>query len=436
MSRRDSAASRSSSSRSGARTRSDGKIDVQCPQCAAQYRLPADKLDAKIECSECHRVFFAKTTAGKRVQAPDNTKVYVGFGIAAVGIIGIFILSSGGSKTPDKPATPPPAKVAAVSLGDNPRTSQLVKWARAVGDNSQLILQTHSDLAAIGKELGLAATDNDSVIKELQTHDATRYLRELVCDSATLVSEADLTGSDGRARIFVSPKPGDDNYKKNTRGEIDATFRMDGEQVKVTGWKVTLPPVRNPNKPDPSKQTFVPNKNIERAKEVTITDSAGTRKVQESKPGPLPHWEKATPEQQKMADEVVAQVLKSAEPDAPGNLLARATLRPQTDDDRRAVVPRLLNAMYECYSDVNANNMKLSQLNRAVVAIVGFGVNYQVADTGDPANDKKERESSVRQWFAFWYRYSNDFSKWRESEESLDKPTTDPKADPKAPAKK
>ena len=398
---------------------------MQCPQCAAQYRIAADKLDSKIECGECHRVFFAKTTAGKRVKPPDNTKVYVGFGVGLVAIIGIFVLSSSSQKEAPKP---PPAPVVAqkqVSLGDNPRTAQLVKWARAVGENSLLILQTHSDLPAIGKQLGLAATDNDSVIKELQTHDGARLLRDMVCDSATLLTEADLTGSSGKAMLYVTPKPGDDTYKKNTRGELETTFRMDGEQIKVTGWTIALPPVRM--KSEPSKGSYVPNKHIERAQEVTVTDSAGTRKVMESKPTALPHWEKATPEQQKMADEVVAQVLQSAEPDAPGYLLTRATLRPKTDEDRKAVVPRLLNAMYECYSDVNANNMRLSQLNRAVVAIVGFGVNYQVEGSSDPAKDKAERESSVRQWFAFWYKFSNDFSKWRETEENLDRPTGESK---------
>ena len=66
----------------------DGKVDVGCPQCGAQYRVAADKLDSKIECADCHRVFFAKSTAGKRVAAPDYTKAYIGFGVLAVAIVG------------------------------------------------------------------------------------------------------------------------------------------------------------------------------------------------------------------------------------------------------------------------------------------------------------------------------------------------------------
>ena len=51
-------------------------------------------LDSKIECTECHRVFFAKTTAGKRVQAPDYTKAYIGFGVLGLVIVGIFVAMS------------------------------------------------------------------------------------------------------------------------------------------------------------------------------------------------------------------------------------------------------------------------------------------------------------------------------------------------------
>ena len=88
--RRSSASRRSSSASSGARSpsarapraRTDGKVDVQCPQCGAAYRVGQDMLDQKIECADCHRVFFAKSTPGRRVQKPDYTKAYVGLGIA------------------------------------------------------------------------------------------------------------------------------------------------------------------------------------------------------------------------------------------------------------------------------------------------------------------------------------------------------------------
>lgn len=142
----------------------------------------------------------------------------------------------------------------------------------------------------------------------------------------------------------------------------------------------------------------------------------------------MPHWEKATPEQQKMADEVVADIIRSADNSAPGPLFNQATMKIQTMADKQATVPRVLNAMYELYADVNANNMKLSQLNRALVAWTGYAVNYQVEAGADPAKDKAQRESCVRQWFAFWWRYHGDLSEFFDARENLDEPLEDPKA--------
>ena len=77
-------------------------LTISCPQCGAAYRVPEDMLDEKIECSECHRVFFAKSTAGKRVAAPDHTKAYIGFGVVIVAIIGLFAISGSGNSAPPK----------------------------------------------------------------------------------------------------------------------------------------------------------------------------------------------------------------------------------------------------------------------------------------------------------------------------------------------
>jgi DNA-directed RNA polymerase subunit RPC12/RpoP len=436
VARRDSAASRSSSSGRGrgARARTDGKVDIACPQCGAQFRIAGDALDSKIECTECHRVFIAKSTAGKRVAAPDHTKVYVGFGIGAVALIGIFVVMSGGGDAP-KAAPPPVVNAHVYGRGDHPRTAMIVKWARAIGDDNRLVMNTHSDLRALATLFALpAGSDDDAVLKAMREHDATRFLRELQCDSGELLGTEDMTAASGKASVFVTAKPGDDTWLAKWNGVLEVSFRMDGEQVKVTGLSVTKPPVRNPKKPDPSKQTFQPVKDIAKPTDVEITDSAGTRKVRESQPAAVPHWDKATPALQKKAEDTVALLLQSADPEAPGTLFNKATMSIQTLDDKKAVVPRVLNAMFELYPDVTTNNIKLSQLDRALRAWTGFGVNYDPADTGDAAKDKAARESCVRQWFAYWYRHGNtQLTDHMETEESLEMPV---KKDDKKPAGK
>jgi len=88
VSRRDRSASGSSSAR-GARL--DGRVDASCPQCGTRYRVAEDVLEQKLECQECHRVFFPMTTVGKRVRPPSHTGTYVLIGIIAVLIIASFV---------------------------------------------------------------------------------------------------------------------------------------------------------------------------------------------------------------------------------------------------------------------------------------------------------------------------------------------------------
>ena len=237
-----------------------------------------------------------------------------------------------------------------------------------------------------------------------------------------------MTADSGSGLVFVTPKTNDDNYLRNTRGELEVTFRMAGEQVEVTGFRVKMKPIWNPAKPDPYRKGVVQvHKDISAPDQVEITDSAGTRKVQESEPGPLPHWDKATPEQRAEVDQIVADIIRSADNDAPGALFNQATMKVRTLEQKKAAVPRVLNAMYELYGDVNGNNMKLSQLNRALVQWTGYAVNYSVEEFGDAATNKTRRESCVRQWFAFWWRYHGDLSQFFDTRDNLEEPLEDSK---------
>ncbi|MBM3962157.1 MAG: hypothetical protein FJ306_09705, partial [Planctomycetes bacterium] len=252
MTQRSARASRSSPSRA-ARERTDGRVDVACPQCGAQYLVTKEALEEKLECGACHHVFFPKTTVGKRVAPPDYTKTYVGVGVGVVVLIALMVLTrGGGGEAPkQKPVAAAPAPTA--SRGTHPRTAMALKWAQAVASGNRLILTTHSDLPALGKVMQLADTGNDAVLAALVANNATRFLRELECGSAELASDADMTASTGTAMLYVTPKSGDDTYISRFRGELAASFRMDGDQLRVTGLTVKTPPERNPRKPDPNR---------------------------------------------------------------------------------------------------------------------------------------------------------------------------------------
>jgi DNA-directed RNA polymerase subunit RPC12/RpoP len=409
-------------------------VDISCPQCAAAYRVTSDLLDEKIECTECHRVFFAKSTVGKRVTAPDHTKTYIGFGVAAVAIIALFVLSNSGPKAVKKAAAPKKVEVAPYGRSDHPRALGLQKWSKSLASNNQLVLATHTDMEAIAELLGVVPKSNSKsesssassnngvnpteVMAALISHKSTELLRTMDC-TTMLETDADMTAASGNGFIYVTPKTGDDRFKRNTRGTFTVTFKADGNNIKVSSFAIKQKPVYLRGK-DPSKTYFTGNKDIARPDEVEITDSAGTRKVSESKPAAVPHWAKATPEQRALADEVVAGILAAAVPDAPGALFNRATLKVRGPESTKAAVPRVLNAMFESYSDVITNHQKLILLDRALYQWTGYAVNYPARPTGNDEADTKRRQSCIRQWFGHWYRYHDNLEAFIDSAEDLD----------------
>lgn len=425
------------------RVAKDGKVDAPCPQCATVYRVLAENLDQVIKCQECGKVFPARHTAGRKAHAPDYTKAYLAFGGLGLLLVVLFMVmsSSGGDKAKEAKAQTQANAAAqanqkkndAWSVGTHPRALQLQRWAESFASDNRLVMKSNTDLTAVGKLLGAPDRDQDAALKALATHALTQPLRDFAVASATLTSNDDMTAETGRGTVFLVPKPNDARWRKDTRGELEVTFRKDdGDTILVTGWTLKSEPApqKGGGRAPAAKPaaTDAPIAAGDKPAAVEITDSGGTRKVTEAEPRAMGHWEKATPELQKLADQVVADILfsVSGEPGAAGKA-NRATLSVRTADEVSAVVPRILNAMFELYADPIANNDKLSQLNKALVAIVGWSVNYQVQGTGDDAKDKAARQSCVRQWFAWYHSNKGNLLKNREEQESLDDPAGEPR---------
>ncbi len=438
MARRPSVSSRrkSGSTAGSPRVRSDGRVDCFCPECGAQYRVAADTLeDAKIQCTQCTRTFFAKATAGKKVRKPDHSKVYLGFGIATVVIIASFMLLGGGGAKPAKPAASTPAKQQ-VDLLAHPRAKQLENWQKSLAAADNFGLRNATDLAAMQKLLAVQPEKDypnssgaerealeAAILGALTTSEQSRFLRELELFSASLVDEASATGDRGAVRFSMAPRRGDPGYDPNSNATVVVQFRIADRQPMVTGWEVVSKPVVKA----PKKDSFTPHQTIERPKESTISEGGQQVKVTESAPVALDHLPETPADVRAEVDRLVANIVKSGDPDAPGGLFAGATLKLRDERLKKAAMPRMLNAMYELYGDVNANNMRISQVDRALRDLTGFSFNYQVKDTGDAAKDKASRESVVRQWFAWWWRYANgEFDKLIDKEEELLPPAGQP----------
>ncbi|MGE3175623.1 MAG: hypothetical protein AB7O97_23575 [Planctomycetota bacterium] len=418
MARRDrSAASRSSSStrRPGGagrtpRGRSDGKVDIYCPQCGAHFRIADTALDSKVVCKDCTRTFIAKTTVGKRAKVQDHSKVYVGFGVGAVLVIGTLWMMSGGTDEPPKVVAAEPTGPSQLELDTRARRDQAMRWAGALTKKDLFTLNNYSDMPALRTQLALDAdligdARDEAFFAALQKDDAGRLFFEMECTAADIGQDAVAAGK-GTAEFYFQSKPGDTVYDPKAGARIQADWRMEGAQLKISGFRLTLKPVVRGRRPGDEDKYFKPSTEIARP-ELTETTRAGkTVKVRESQPVPIAHLEGTTEAQRTEIDQAVADLIYSASDDAPGNLFNRALGRIRKHD--RAGVARLMNALNDLYPDVMGNNMKISQVNRALRDVSGLAWAYDHVGTGNAAADRATRESVIRQWFAWWWRYAND----------------------------
>lgn len=225
----------------------DGKVRVSCPQCGTLFRVAEDVLDSKIECSECHRVFLARNTVGKRVAPPSHTKAYAIFGVVALLlVVSLVALMNKGNKGPAGPVAAAPDKAKkAPTRTNHPRAQQLLTWAQAMGNDNRLVILTHNDTVALQKRFQVAPGDRDALCAAILKNDSTKVLREMHAESASLADDASMTGKTGKGRIFLTRPAGTDVYAEGATGEYEVEFRMDGEQIKVTDWTLVVQPARN-----------------------------------------------------------------------------------------------------------------------------------------------------------------------------------------------
>jgi len=107
----------------------DGKVQIACPACAAEYRIMPENMDSKVKCSQCHRVFFpGAATGGKRTAQRKNPATpIIAFGAAVIIIvlIGVLIANAG-----EEPKPKPVEEPKVVSLGNStPQVKAVKRWA-------------------------------------------------------------------------------------------------------------------------------------------------------------------------------------------------------------------------------------------------------------------------------------------------------------------
>lgn len=329
-------------------------------------------------------------------------------GVVVIVGIGIAIGNSGG-----EPPPPPPPIVRKPDLGmGNERVQSVVKWANAVKQKDRFVAEPLTDFASLQRQLGVesatpfaaAPSDvqdkiKDAVFEKLYTAEETVALRDFTVDDGRLPEEGMATASSGRV-VLGGAADDREKYKHyDPRMQLGVDFVWQSPHARVTGFEVLKIP-----KLPPPRETLTPLKEIPKAKEVERVIHGQKVKVMESEIVPLGHLED-TPEP--LRNEIDDQIAKLVAMDAPGGQAMRSRLR--LKEIGRPAIPRLLNKFYEIKGDNKDEIEALGRLDRLLRDMTGVAFNYTtVTQVGQTAEfGKEERESALRQWYAWWREWHN-----------------------------
>ncbi len=396
----------------GPRIDSDGKAQIKCPQCGQAYRVPEDQLDSKLTCGNCKRSFFPRmaSTRGLRKQTDLTPFLWGGAGLVAIIVVGVLISSFGGSKPVAEPVQP---KASAPNLASNERVAEVQTWVEAAGSGDTFGLEMRSDLAALQKHLEVeSATPYAQLVNEQQAELKGEILaaitageqgvifRDFQWSDGILSQEADLTGNSGTVKVTLAPRD-TKRYGKN-RAYLDIHFNWDGHHPKVTHWKIISQPKvikRRAPRAKPHEQITKPT-----AKKISYGGKEIT--ILESEPVALEHLPDTPPAIAKEIDDLIAKMLDL---DGEGKWANRARLRFQ--EIGKAVIPRLLTKFYEIRPSSPDDILRLQRVVHALRDLTGVAFGYNPLERSvmkGLGGSVDDRESALKQWYAWWWRHAND----------------------------
>lgn len=433
---RPASAPRSASRRARADSGEPGVI--ACPQCGTQYRVPESAMESKLTCKNCRRSFFPKTST-RKPRHRNQAAPYIALGSVAIVaiVIGIVISNLGPSEV--KLVEKAPVQQSVNTGWTNPRVQRVVEWAKAIATESDFVLNRSSDFASLQNVLGVSedepwgSTGGDdranlekAILAELKSGDRTLIFREFQPEEGELDTEAMATADHGVVLLQLPPREGTVyhemaqeheaksklGYWKGAEAQVRVAFAMAGPELKVTGWEV----VKQPRKPAP-KSSHKPHEKIAAPETVERKFGEATIKVTESELVPLDHLADTPPELRAEIDGLIETLM-----DVETVRYNRAIMR--LEKIGRPAIPRLLNKMYEVKPVTKDDREGLKRVISAMTSLSGMQFGYNVADReslligGTP----QERTSSLKQWYAWWYKYHDqDFTSAidKEDDESL-----------------
>ena len=407
---------------------------IQCPACHARARISDSQEGAKVRCGECSRIFVAGATAGRSRSSSSGSKLglWLGMGAGGIGLLFVAIMLSQGQGTDfEKNAKEPeedpvvestadstsfegsPEIQAAVRVHDAAFRQQEIQvraamygprvyaWkksleAMAAGPaegETEVAITDEQRAAWVAEFEALPSFRQSETLQEYSSSICSGDDRDLVANWApydgSIVESNDSTG-EARIQLLVSSRE-EGSFETRT---IEWTLFNDHGRWMVCSWERWFS--------EAEKHAL----RVRRSKgyeKVTLSDGST---VHERDPEPLGHLEDTPAELRTRIDSLIATMIDLE--------LTREATKARNDliEIGKPAIPRLLTKLYEIPLDTEDQSIQVNQVVTALRGITDQYFGYEPSEiVGSAAGTTKERrDSSIRQWFAWWYRKQDKFT--------------------------
>lgn len=398
---------------------------IECPACGARAKLPESKEGAKVRCGACDRVYVARAPGARNVRSGSRQGLMVG--LLAGGLVLVVLAYWVYNRGETAVAAPPPVTEEVAESAPAPDTEG---WnsppVRAVRDFYDVVRAYDAGQLAqlLAPDEVWAQTTNASLTEGQPRVEALDFagLNELERDQALDAVVQDLLEPDG-GEDFARWKPVDgqvvdgDETHATVHLEVDLddsaapfesktmAFRLElrSGEWKVAGWARYVSPEE------------ALRARAARAKSYEKVELADGSVVFEAEPKPLGHLEDTPLELRERIDELYEKLIDL-------DLTTEATrAREELVEIGKPAIPVLLTGLYEIQLEDPDDAIRANNVVIALRDITGEYHGYEPMElAGSTTGTTRERrESSIKQWFAWWYRKGSRF-------EAAPEPEADP----------
>jgi hypothetical protein len=384
---------------------------IECPACKVRANLPDSHEGSKVRCGECGRVYVASPAGAARRsgRSSSNSGLYIGLGVAGVALIIVLAISQRGGK--ETKAVEAPPEVEEVYVDRTGWDSELVKAAVQLHtaaytlDEGRLQNCLHIERTWIDRQvrggtepaaaseafLLLAQSDVDAFVRELIVELTTGEAKDLVADwkpyDGSVISEEDEIAI---VRLQVSPvDPARGAEKRN----VEWLMAKQGTRWKAYHWERWFSPEE------------LKSERRRRGKGYDVKTLSDGSVVHEREPEPLGHLDDTPPELRARIDELYATMIDLD--------LTKESSRAMMEliEIGRPAIPILLTGMFEIQLDTEEHAIQVNLIDQCLRTITGFSTGFKpmVAEGSAAGTTQERRDSSIKQWFAWWHRKKNKF---------------------------